>query len=100
MMRLSRTWKREDLLAGGVHVMTAVFTPEATRVGMEPCETKPLTELRGWETRRWGSLGGCTEGGGQGGGGGCYGATAIAGRRRVDAGGDEGKRRDVSEGLV
>ena len=79
MMRLSRTWKREDLLAEGVHVMTAVFTPEATRVGMEPCETKPLTELRGWETRRWGSLGGCTEGGGQGGGGGCYVATAIAG---------------------
>jgi len=67
----------EDLLAEGVRVRTGEFTPEATGEGVEPCNAKPPTVLRGWETGRWGSLGGCDEYGG--GGGGCLVATASAG---------------------
>ena len=67
----------EELLAEGVRVRTGEFTPEATGEGVEPCEAKPPTKLRGWETGRWGSLGGCGESGG--GGGGCLVATASVG---------------------
>ena len=47
--------------------------------GVESCEAKLPTELRGWETGRCGSLGGCSEVGGGGGGGSCLVATASAG---------------------
>jgi len=67
----------EELLAEGVRVRTGELTPEATGEGVEPCEAKPPTVLRGWETGRWGSLGGCDKDGG--GGGGCLVATASAG---------------------
>jgi hypothetical protein len=65
----------EELLVEGVRARTGEFMPEGT--GEEPCEAKPPTELRDWETGRWGNLGGCAEGGG--GGGGCFVATARAG---------------------
>ena len=45
---------------------------------MEACETKLLAEPLGWETGRWGSLGGCDEDGGGGGGGGSGGLVATA----------------------
>ena len=35
-------------------------TPDATGKGVEPCEAKLFTELRGKETGQWGSLSGCT----------------------------------------
>jgi hypothetical protein len=69
--------EREELLAEGVRARSGEFTPEAMGEGVEPCEAKPPTEPRGWETGRWGSLGGCDEHGGGGGGG--LVATASAG---------------------
>jgi len=69
--------EREGLLAEGVRVRTRKFTPKAAGEGVEPCEAKLPTELRGWETGRCGSLGGCSEVGS--GGGSCLVATASAG---------------------
>ena len=67
----------EELLAEGVRARTGEFMPEATGEGVEPWEAKPPTELRGWETGRWGNLGGCAEDGE--GGGGCLATTARVG---------------------
>jgi len=66
--------EREEPLAEGVRVRTRKFTPEAAGEGVEPCEAKLPTELRGWETRR---LGRCSEV--SGGGGSCLVATASTG---------------------
>jgi len=92
-----------ELLAEGVRVRTGEFTPEATGEGVEPCEAKLPTELRGWETGRWGGLGGCAESGG--GGGGYLVATASVGfpdgdgfwgRGRRAMGGEVGRGRAVA----
>jgi len=42
--------EREELLAEGALVRTRGVTAEPKGEGVEPCDAKQATELRGWET--------------------------------------------------
>ena len=81
--------EREERLAECVVVKTGKLTAEGMGEGVEPCEAKLPTELRGWETGRSGTLGGCGEDGGGGGGGGCLVTTGERGFPVAVAFGDE-----------
>ena len=91
---------REELLAEGVRARAGEFTPEAKGEGVGPCEAKLPAETRGWETERWGSLGGWDEGGEGGEGGLVTSGGGFWGRSERAMGGKEESAEDVSEGLV